>query len=875
MVNEAPPTPYALELSDNPPDGTTNPPGGAGNSDTGRSQFDNHTFDNTPTLFFRLDDGIFLNDLPGNGVVGSPPDEVIPIPFQPGPAFPANPGYAIAIFDEGNTPPQTGTAPQTPLGFATAVAGQQGIYTFTVPGGAALSQGSHFLTARTLMVDPANPSVFGYGERSDFIEVVVDTDPPTLWFGEPGVAGDGLHPDSDSGDPGMPSTFVDRITNDLTPTFFGRAEANSIVRAYVDVDNSSTLTAADVLIGQTVATPLDGTNQAPRGEWEITSTVSMNDPNQLPGLIIDGLRRILLTAEDLSGNVTPSDMVATLEIFVDTAGPQVTNVSITGNPAYDLFNLKPNNVNQGPTPPITSLTIDVQDLPARAAGFLYDAIANIPPLAPVVLQGDHNGVIPVQNVSFVGDPLVAGNIATGDIILTFASPLPDDRFTLTLQDSLIDPAGNNLDGESNAVEPVASPIFPTGDNIPGGDFIARFTVDSRPEIAVWSQGVVYADINGNFVYDPEGKDTDATNRDFTYDFGEVTDAYFAGDFSAAGAVTSSGFDKLGTYGAFPPVGGTYRFLLDTNDDGVGDTTGNTVFQVNGIPVAGNFNNAHPGDEIGLFDGTTWYLDTNGNNNLDAGEQLNTNQRGLPIVGDFDGDGNDDLGTYNNATNVFQFDLDRNGTIDDQITFGFSGFRDRPVAGGDFNLDGIDDIGIWVDRSGQPPTEGAEWHFLLSDGTPGQLPSVQFGPFSPAPLGNDISAHFGDEFALPLFGNFDPPVAVPSSDNVPVQNVANHYDVSGDGFVTSLDALLVINLINADFELTPESIPSLDGNMPDVSGDSFVTALDALMVINEINLLAVGEGEADTSADEYADSVDQALAGFFDDADLKKKHSFNR
>ena len=33
------------------------------------------------------------------------------------------------------------------------------------------------------------------------------------------------------------------------------------------------------------------------------------------------------------------------------------------------------------------------------------------------------------------------------------SPLPDDRFTLTINDAVVDPAGNKLDGESNAAEP--------------------------------------------------------------------------------------------------------------------------------------------------------------------------------------------------------------------------------------------------------------------------------------------------------------------------------------------------------------------------------------------------------------------------------------
>src|SRR5205085_334338 len=98
------------------------------------------------------------------------------------------------------------------------------------------------------------------------------------------------------------------------------------------------------------------------------------------------------------------------------------------------------------------------------------------------------------------------------------APLPDDRFTLTVNDDIIDKAGNHLDGESNASEPLeflspsrwlpalsmmssftdiidkagnhldgesnASeplefPTFPTGDTLPGGAFVGRFTIDSR------------------------------------------------------------------------------------------------------------------------------------------------------------------------------------------------------------------------------------------------------------------------------------------------------------------------------------------------------------------------------------------------------------
>ncbi len=51
---------------------------------------------------------------------------------------------------------------------------------------------------------------------------------------------------------------------------YGSAEANAIMRLYVDRTNDG-FTADDILLGQTVARPLDGTNQS-LGEWDITPT---------------------------------------------------------------------------------------------------------------------------------------------------------------------------------------------------------------------------------------------------------------------------------------------------------------------------------------------------------------------------------------------------------------------------------------------------------------------------------------------------------------------------------------------------------------------------------------------------------------------------
>lgn len=86
---------------------------------------------------------------------------------------------------------------------------------------------------------------------------------------------------------------------------------------------------------------------------------------------------------------------------------------------------------------------------------------------------------------------------------------------------------------------------------------------------------------------------------------------------------------------------------------------------------------------------------------------------------------------------------------------------------------------------------------------------------------------------------------------PYRNPAEPLDVNADGFVTPLDALLIINHMNAD---GPASLPvppqegSAQPPFVDVSNDLFVTPIDALLVINYMNRLGdIGEGEASTGA----------------------------
>lgn len=976
--------------------------------DTGRSQLDNVTRDATPTIFLRLDDGIFLHDLPGNGADNSPPDEVIPIPFSP---TGATPGYRIAIFDEGPTPPQSGTLPQTPVGFASQVVVngvvQEGVYFFTFTSG--LTDGSHFITARVQMVDPKAPThETGFGGRSLSLEIVVDTGLPPVFFGNPNITDDGL-----TVDPGVtpqPPSFVDKKTNDRTPTFWGTAEANTIVRLYADLNLNNIVDVGEPQLGLGVTLPYDGTNQFPFGQWTITSNIDLNNPAFFP---VDGLRRILATAEDVAGNVTPNDQAVALDIFLDTQGPQVTglfvndnftlialasnntllrfnsadptnilaqvpilglqagdvvvgidrrpadglmyavvdgtvtdriytvdpftgiatlkstlNVNLAGtnfgvdfnpqadrlrvvsdtlqnlrinvdagavtvdgniNPAsnlggaayisnipkgaptalytidtttdrlklqsppnsgtqvdvgalgvavdqvvgfdilpglpvayaaltvggntglytinlatgaatlvgdindgdpiivgltampFDIFALKPANGAQGPTPLVTSLTIGVQDFPIRSIEFDNPALNPIVAVNPghYVLKGDHNGIIPIKSITFTPAPSIPGQAAFGSVELEFFAPLPDDRYTLTMSDSIVDDVGNKLDGENNAIQPLA-PLFATGDGQPGGNFIARFTVDTRPEIGVYAAASIFIDINGNLVDDPEGQDNDFTNRDLRFTMGvtpgqgiggegfQIHDSIFAGNFPnlTANGPIASGFDKLAAYGF---VNGHFRWLIDTNHDGIINLDQGDIYEVqppvhgfnlSALPIAGRWNPALPYDQIGLFDGTKFLLDTDGDFVLESTDTLIVSQlRGSPIAGDFDGDGSDDLATWH--VDQFQFDLDRDGSIDARINFGFPGVAEKPVAA-DMDQDGIDDVGLFVPRrSGIVPEQLSEWYFLLSNDFGSELRDTGTvdtlkHPFSPIPLGQDLYAQYGDEFALPIVGNFDPP-----------------------------------------------------------------------------------------------------------------------
>ncbi len=964
--------------------------------DTGRSNNDNITRDNTPTIFLRVPNVVnllgvaTLDDLPYNGTApGNPPDEFIGIPFVTDLTLAATAsGFRVPIFVTENGTSDQGPPNNVLAGYAQPVdpVNRPGLFTFTFGSAGSFitsltPDGSYFISARVEMIDPADPEAQGYGGYATSLEIFVDTASPPVAFGDPGIVGDGLISDSDSFVIPNPETIIDRVTNDLTPTFWGRAEADASLRLYADtyvdingngvfdfIDNDGDGIFGpgdvaidtppdgnfdpntDIFIGQNTSIPLDGNQQEPNGFWKVESVINFNDPRYFIGL--GGTRTVFAVGEDVAGNVNDNVTPQELDIFIDVQGPQITDVTAnaasgTAGDDYNLFDPKPST--DGPSPLVNSIFIEIRDLPFRdLPDFDYPAfkadIASNP--GHYLVTGDYNGIIPILDVNVFLDPTVDGEEATGRVELVFRTPgadgvfntsddigaaLPDDRFTLFVNDDgIIDYANNKLDGESNADEPHNSPPgtgepdvlgvdgVPTGDVIPGGDFVARFTIDSRPELAVWAAGSAFIDINGNTIWDPDN--ADFTNRDITHVYGLTSDDLFAGNFApnVNRADTpqddriADGFDKLGAYGRIGTT--TFRWLIDTDNDGVSDVEVFDPLNINGLPVAGRFDLSDGvggnGDEVGLFTGNTWWFDTNHNFQVDT--SIAWPLAGHAIVGDFDGDGVDDLATWSNDT--FSFDLSSigaagpvaglnngvlgtgvNGTIDRTFRFGFIGPNERPVAA-DMNQDGIEDVGLWMPaRDGITPRGQAEWYFLISgvtqNDTPPQVPT-NLGPtitgtgdptpgsylanpalygltsyaggrivadpltpgqnivrFQPVPFGNDQYMQFGDEFALPLVGNFDPPV---SPIDVEFTNPRDNFDVNNDGSVNTLDILAIVNYLTENGAGPAPSGGFISAPFCDVTADSIVNTLDILGLVNHITeqfnaqsgVNAEGEGNDD-------------------------------
>jgi len=99
---------------------------------------------------------------------------------------------------------------------------------------------------------------------------------------------------------------------------------------------------------------------------------------------------------------------------------------------------------------------------------------------------------------------------------------------------------------------------------------------------------------------------------------------------------------------------------------------------------------------------------------------------------------------------------------------------------------------------------------------------------------------------------------PAPNSPAFSTIVNPLDVSVDGFVSPIDALLVINYLNAlastsNGEATPTD--SAEAALLDINGDGYVSPLDALLVINHLNAGVPDQPEGE-AADNYFTALGQ-------------------
>jgi hypothetical protein len=179
IVNRAAPVPFGLDL--------------LASSDTGRSNTDNETSDDTPSILIRAD----TVDSASMGIDLLDPAEVAA----------GEDGYAVAAFANGVF-----------AGYASEQAGTSGTaWVFTFP---PLPDGTHSLTAKVRVFDGAAPQANGFGGESAALTVTIDTVAP------PVPAAPDLLAASDSG-----GISDDDITTIQAPAFQGAfVEPNALVR---------------------------------------------------------------------------------------------------------------------------------------------------------------------------------------------------------------------------------------------------------------------------------------------------------------------------------------------------------------------------------------------------------------------------------------------------------------------------------------------------------------------------------------------------------------------------------------------------------------------------------------------------------------------
>lgn len=245
-----------------------------------------------------------------------------------------------------------------------------------------------------------------------------------------------------------------------------------------------------------------------------------------------------------------------------------------------------------------------------------------------------------------------------------------------------------------------------------------------------------AGANGNPAFSPDGK---RIFFDSTRNLPGTEIFAMAADGSNEIRITNNTFGdttpspqatfEVETFAVFRPALG--KWILSTENESPAITLTADFGQPGDLPVSGNWDGDTRTD-IGVFRNGTFHLALlkTGFTGITEIEELPPISFGLPgdlpVAGDWDGDGKDEVGVFRPRVNGRFFLRQPNGTA---IAFNFGTLGDLPVAG-DWNRDGIETVGVY-----RPDDVGA---FLLTNSFTG---------------GVDIQFNIGGSDALPMAGDW--------------------------------------------------------------------------------------------------------------------------
>lgn len=238
---------------------------------------------------------------------------------------------------------------------------------------------------------------------------------------------------------------------------------------------------------------------------------------------------------------------------------------------------------------------------------------------------------------------------------------------------------------------------------------------------------VYRPSTRQFIVDADGNGYWNSSGDRVTTMGSPGDQPLSGDWNG---------DLKDYIGLFRPADS--KFILDADGSWSWTSYSDVVEKMGSpgdLPITGDWN-GDGDDDIGVFRPSTRQFildyDESGGWSGPGNDRIYVlgSPGDLPIIGDWNGDGDDNIGVYRPTQRKFILDFDESGnwTSGQDLVYVYGGVGDEPIVG-DWNGDGADEIGVYrpykkffildLDASGS----WTRWDRVWTYGTTGDIPVI--------------------------------------------------------------------------------------------------------------------------------------------------------